>query len=135
MGVVKAAFRHATDEGHLATFKSETDAAAATCFLTLVAFAGGLAVAAAFAAADSFYTVGCAGTGFKIGEIHRYISVEPACFFIADMARCQPLLLCNLGFRCDAAQFQHVFALAELRKGVKGRPEDVGVVRGTKALG
>ena len=47
--VVEPALGKASDQGHLTALKSKTDAAAGTCFLTLVASAGGLTVAAAFA--------------------------------------------------------------------------------------
>jgi len=62
--IVEAALGQTTDEGHLTAFKSRTNATAGAGFLTLVAFAGSLAVAGAFAAAKSFTAVFRAGIGF-----------------------------------------------------------------------
>ena len=51
--VVETALGQAAVKRHLAAFETDAGAAAGTGFLTLVAFAGGLAVAGAFAAAEA----------------------------------------------------------------------------------
>ena len=51
--VVEAALGKTAVKGHLAAFETDAGAAAGAGFLALVAFAGGLAVAGAFAAAET----------------------------------------------------------------------------------
>ena len=72
--VVEAALGHAADERHLAAFEAEADAAAGTGLLAFVAFARGLAVAAAFAAAEALHPVLGAGPGFEGVQIHNWLA-------------------------------------------------------------
>lgn len=70
VGVVETALRNTTDKRHLTAFESEADAAARTRLLTFVAFAGGLTVAAAFAAAEPLDAVLGTRTGLESVQIH-----------------------------------------------------------------
>ena len=83
-GVVEAALRHAAVQGHLTAFESETDASAGAGLLTLVALAGGLAVAAAFAAAETLDAVLGTGTGFEIVQSHSAYSAAGGWGFDRD---------------------------------------------------
>ncbi len=74
--VVETALGQATDEGHLAALKAETDAAAGAGFLALVALAAGLAVAAALAATETLGPVLGAGTGFESVKSHKKRRLE-----------------------------------------------------------
>ena len=64
--VVETALGQTADEGHLAAFETEADAAAGAGLLALVALAAGLAVAGAFAAAEALDAMARAGTGLGI---------------------------------------------------------------------
>ena len=65
-GVVETALGDASNERHLTTLETETDAAAGAGFLALVAFAAGFAVAGAFAAAEPLNAMTRAWTGLGI---------------------------------------------------------------------
>ena len=64
-GVIEAALGQAADEGHLAAFEAEPDAAAGAGLLAFVALAAGLAVAGAFAAAEALDAMARTGTGLE----------------------------------------------------------------------
>src|SRR5579862_1389716 len=63
-GIVEAALGQAADEGHLAAFEPEADAAAGTGFLAFVSLAARLAVAGALSAAETLDPVFRAGARF-----------------------------------------------------------------------
>jgi hypothetical protein len=56
---------------HLTTFEAWTDTFASTGFLALVSFTGSLAVAGAFATADTLTTLLSARAGLDIMESHK----------------------------------------------------------------
>jgi hypothetical protein len=64
--VVEAAFGDATNQRHLAAFKSDANGTAGTGRLPFAAAAAGFAVAAGFTLAEAFAAVFGAGAWFKI---------------------------------------------------------------------
>src|SRR2546423_8227483 len=64
--VIKTAFRQAANQGHLATFKAETQTSAGTRLLSFVTFPAGFSVTRTLSAAKSFHPMSRAGTGFEI---------------------------------------------------------------------
>jgi hypothetical protein len=68
--VVETALGQSTDEGHLATLESETDAAARTGFLALVATTRGLSVTGAFADTETLLAVLGTWAGSEIMKSH-----------------------------------------------------------------
>ena len=65
-GIVESALGNTADEGHLATFKPNTNGTAGPGSLAFAATTAGFAVSAGFALPEPFATVLGAGTRFKV---------------------------------------------------------------------
>jgi hypothetical protein len=70
--VVESALGQAAVKRHLAALETDACAAAGTRFLALVAFASGLAVAGAFAAAEALDPALGSGVGAVVVKLHIF---------------------------------------------------------------
>lgn len=69
-GVGETFLGKTTEQRHLTAFEARPNAGASAGFLTLVPFAGSLAVAGTFTAADAFATLHSSAIGFQIVQSH-----------------------------------------------------------------